>query len=95
MPTFGEVAPDEEPCLFIQVCRRLEQCPEVRAGGAMLLVYLADRLARIMAGDDLFRRGLLTEEDAREYQTCIEDRDAALRELGLDHDPLAGVVRAN
>jgi hypothetical protein len=95
MRTLDEIDPDEEPCLFIQVCRRLEQCPEVRAGGAMLLVYLADRLARLMVGDDLFKRGLMTAEIEREYQSCIEDRDAALRELGLDHDPLAGAVRAN
>ena len=81
-------------CLF-RSAAAWNSVPEVRAGGAMLLVYLADRLARIRVGDDLFQRGLLTAEDEREYRGCIEDRDAALKELGLDHDPLAGAVRAN
>jgi hypothetical protein len=51
--------------------------------------HLAKQMALCVMGADLEQHGELTDELEKEYEAAIEARDAALKEFGFDHDPLA------
>lgn len=75
--------------VFAAVCRALVKHLEAGDVGTALHFYLADAMARVLAGDELFRHGEMTPEIVNEYQHACADRDEALRLLQIA-DPLAG-----
>jgi hypothetical protein len=80
---------------FIFFCRELEKRLDPRDVGTPLHIFLADRMAQCKMGAWLDERRLLTPEEEQQYQDAIEARDAALKELGFDRNPLDTPFRAN